>query len=137
MDRIRLAYEYLPRFIKPGCVTYNRSEIAFSNKSTIRAFATSSSASRGFSCQCCIIDEMGFIPKNVINEFFASVMPVVSSAKDSKVIVVSTPNGTSGLYYDLWCQANSKERAKNKEGWSPFRVDWWEVPGRTEEWKQK
>lgn len=80
---------------------------------------------------------MAFIPKNVINEFFASVMPVVSSAKDSKVIVVSTPNGTSGLYYDLWCQANSKERARNKEGWSPFRVDWWEVPGRTEEWKEK
>lgn len=137
MDRLRLAYEYLPKFIKPGILVYNKQEITFSNKSTIRAFATSSSASRGFSAQICIIDEMAFIPKNIIDEFFASVMPVVSSAKDSKVIVVSTPNGTSGLYYDIWQQANSKERQQNKEGWSAFRVDWWEVPGRTEEWKEK
>jgi len=86
---------------------------------------------------CVIIDEVAFIPKNVIDEFFASVMPVVSSAKNSKAILVSTPNGTSGLYYDLWQQANSPERAKNKEGWSPFRVDWFEVPGRTPEWKEK
>ena len=78
---------------------------------------------------------MAFIPKNLVDEFFASVMPVVSSAKNSKVIVVSTPNGTSGLYYDIWQQANSKEVGKNKEGWKPFRIDWWEVPGRTEAWK--
>ena len=137
MDRLRLAYEYLPQWIKPGIVVYNKQEITFSNKSTIRAFSTSSSASRGFSGQIMIIDEMAFIPKNIIDEFFASVMPVVSSAKDSKVIVVSTPNGTSGLYYDIWQQANSNEEAKNKEGWKPFRVDWFEVPGRTKEWKEK
>lgn len=137
MDRLRIGYEYLPSWIKPGIVVYNKSEITFSNKSSIRAFATSSSASRGFSGQICIIDEMAFIQKNVMDEFFASVMPVVSSAKDSKVVVVSTPNGTSGLYYDLWKQATSKEAQSNKEGWKPFRIDWWEVPGRTEEWKEK
>ena len=137
MDRLRIAYEYIPKFLKPGVTVYNKAEISFANKSTIRAFATSSSASRGFSAQVVVIDEMAFIPKNVIDEFFASVMPVVSSAKNSKVIVVSTPNGTSGLYYDIWQEANSKERSKNKEGWSPFRVDWFEVPGRTEEWKEK
>ena len=84
MDRLRLAYEYLPAWIKPGILVYNKTEITFANNSSIRAFATSSSASRGFSCQVCIIDEMAFIPKNVIDEFFASVMPVVSSAKDSR-----------------------------------------------------
>ena len=137
MDRMRIAYEYLPHWIKPGILVYNKSEITFSNMSSIRAFATSSSASRGFSGQILVVDEMAFIPKNVVDEFFASVMPVVSSAKNSKVIVVSTPNGTSGLYYDIWCQANSKEAGQNKEGWKPFRIDWWEVPGRTEAWKDQ
>ena len=80
---------------------------------------------------------MAFIPKNIIDEFFASVMPVISSSKASKAIVVSTPNGTSGLYYDIWKAATSKEQGKNKEGWKPFRIDWWEVPGRDEEWKEK
>ena len=137
MDRLRLAYEYLPKWIKPGIVVYNKGEMTFSNKSTIRAFATSSSASRGFSANVVIIDEMAFIPKNIIDEFFASVMPVISSSKNSKAIVVSTPNGTSGLYYEIWQQANSANRTANKEGWTPFRIDWWEVPNRDEDWKQK
>lgn len=80
---------------------------------------------------------MAFIPKNIMDEFFASVIPVVSSAKDSKVIAVSTPNGTSGLYYDIWQLANSKDSINNKEGWRPFRIDWWDVPGRTPAWRDK
>ena len=86
---------------------------------------------------CLIIDEMAFIPKSIMDEFFASVMPVVSSAKNSRVIVVSTPNGTSGLYYDIWVQANSKGAVKNSEGWKAFRIDWFEVPGRDQKWKEK
>lgn len=80
---------------------------------------------------------MAFIPKNIMDEFFASVIPVVSSAKDSKVIAVSTPNGTSGLYYDIWQLSNSKDSINNKEGWRPFRIDWWDVPGRTPAWRDK
>lgn len=86
---------------------------------------------------CVIIDEMAFIPKNIIDEFFASVMPVISSAKNSKAIIVSTPNGASGLYYEIWQQANSIDASKNVEGWKPFRIDWWEVPNRDEKWKQQ
>lgn len=136
MDRIRLAYEYLPKWLKGAVTTYNKGEITFANKSTVRAFATSSSASRGFSGNVVILDEMAFIPKNLVDEFFASVMPVISSAKSSKAIIVSTPNGTGNLYYDIWQQANSKDPTKNIDGWTPFRVDWWEVPGRDEEWKR-
>ena len=120
MDRLRLAYDYLPKWLKPKKAVYNKGEITFSNKSSIRAFATSSS-----------------IPKNIIDEFFASVMPVISSAKNSKAIIVSTPNGASGLYYEIWQQANSTDASKNVEGWKPFRIDWWEVPNRDEKWKQQ
>ena len=52
MDRLRLAYDYLPKWLKPKKAVYNKGEITFSNKSSIRAFATSSSASRGFSGNC-------------------------------------------------------------------------------------
>jgi len=102
MDRLRKAYEQLPFWIKPGIISYNKGEITFANNSSIKAFSTSSSGARGSSGNVIIIDEMAFIPKNIINEFFASVMPVISSSKNSKAIIVSTPNGASGLYYDLW-----------------------------------
>ena len=85
---------------------------------------------------CLIIDEMAFIPKNIIDEFFASVIPVVSSSKNSKIVAVSTPNGASGMYYDLWQKANSKDARANEEGWKPFRINWWETGGiRDEKWK--
>lgn len=120
-----------------GIVVYNKTEIIFSNKSSIKATATSSSAARGSSCNVIILDEMAFIPTNVINEFFASVMPIISSSKSSKAIVVSTPNGAQGLYYDIWTKANSKNTEENSEGWKPFRIRWQEVPGRDLKWKEQ
>ena len=85
---------------------------------------------------CLMIDEMAFIPKNIIQDFWASVIPIVSSSKNSKIIVVSTPNGADGLYYQLWQQANSKNA--NSEGWKPFRIHWWEAGEiRDEKWKQQ
>ena len=117
-------------------MTYNKGEIEFANGSAIRACSTSSSASRGSSANCLIIDEAAFIPKNIIDEFFASVVPIVSSSKTSKIIMVSTPNGASGLYYDIWQKANSKDARAKEEGWKPFRINWWETGGiRDEKWK--
>ena len=50
--------------------------------------------------------------------------------------MVSKPNGASGLYYDLWQKANSKDARANEEGWKPFRINWWETGGiRDEKWK--
>lgn len=87
---------------------------------------------------CLIIDEMAFIPKGIINDFWSSTIPIVSSSKNSKIIVVSTPNGADGLYYDLWQQANKKDQTGNEEGWKPFRIHWFEAGGiRDEKWKKQ
>ena len=81
---------------------------------------------------------MAFIPKNIINDFWASTIPIVSSSKNSKIIVVSTPNGADGLYYDIWQQANKKDQTGNEEGWKPFRIHWFEAGGiRDEKWKKQ
>ena len=52
MNRIRIAYEYLPSFIKPGILVYNKSEISFANQSRICCYSTSSTSSRGSSSNC-------------------------------------------------------------------------------------
>lgn len=86
---------------------------------------------------CVICDEFSFVPNNIANKVFESIYPVISSSKKSKFIIVSTPNGAdpNNLYYTLWQQANQKTAEKNKEGWKPFRIDWWDVPGRDQKWK--
>ena len=86
---------------------------------------------------CLVMDEAAFIPKNIADEFMASVFPVLSSSKDSKAIMVSTPNGTANnLFYDIWQQANDPN-VEQEENWKPFRFLWYDVPGRDEEWKRQ
>lgn len=103
VSRIQLAYEYCPYRIKLGVKTYNKTCIEFENGSTIRAFATGSSGTRGFSCNVLVLDEAAFIPKHVADDFMSSVFPVLSSSKDSQAIMVSTPNGTTNnVYFDIW-----------------------------------
>ena len=137
LGRIETGYEYLPHWIKPACLVLNKGEITFSNMSSIRAFASSSDAARGFSCNVVICDEFAFLQKNIADKLFTSMYPTISSSKNGKFIIVSTPNGTDNLYYDIWCQANSKEVGKNLEGWKPFEMYWYQVPGHNEAWKQK
>lgn len=87
---------------------------------------------------CVICDEFSFVPNNIASKVFESIYPVISSSKNSQFIIVSTPNGAdeNNLYYSIWKKANSKEVDKNTEGWKAFRFDWWDVPGRDEQWKK-
>jgi hypothetical protein len=141
MSKIRLAYEYLPYWIKPAVMKYNVKQLAFANNSRVAAFATSSSAGRSFSCQVVILDEFAFVRPKMASMFFGSVYPVVSSAKNSKVIIVSTPNPEEtievNMYHQLWEMANNNAAVGNIEGWKPFRMDWWDRPGHDQAWKEK
>lgn len=86
---------------------------------------------------CLVLDEAAFIPKHVADEFMASVFPVLSSSKDSKAIMVSTPNGTfNNLFYDVWQQATDPN-VKSDENWKAFRFLWYDVPGRDQKWKEQ
>ena len=137
LSRIETGYEYLPYWLKPACLVFNKGEITFSNLSSIRAFASSSDAARGFSANTVVLDEFAFLQKSIADKLFTSMYPVVSSSKNGQFIIVSTPNGTDNLYYDIWCQANSKEIGKNLDGWKPFEMHWYDVPGHDELWKAK
>lgn len=135
LGRLRMAYEYLPAFLKPAIVTYNKSSIEFSNYSKIEAFATASQGSRGASANILIVDECAFIPDNIANDFMASVYPTVSRDKNAKVIFVSTPNGASdkNLFYHTWKIAGDSD-PNDINAWQRFRMDWWDVPGRDDAW---
>lgn len=86
---------------------------------------------------CVIADEFSFVPNNIASKVFESIYPVISSSKNSQFIIVSTPNGAdpNNLYYSIWQQANFGGDS-NSEGWRSFRFDWWDVPGRDEQWKR-
>ena len=129
--RIRTAYEMLPNYLKPGVKEYGKTSITLENDSSIGISTTSSDAGRGDSVNVLILDELAFIPNNIVDKFWKSVYPIISSSKQSKIFVASTPNGTKNLFYDLYSGA-----MEGKNGWAAERIDWWEIPGRDEIWKQ-
>ena len=131
LKRVRTAYEQLPGYLKPGVTEYGKTAISFGNGSSIGISTTSSDAARGDSVNCVIIDELAFIENNIVEEFWSAVYPIVSSSKKSKIFVASTPNGTGNLFHTLYEGA-----VAGTNGWHAERVDWWEVPGRDEEWKK-
>lgn len=134
MERIQLAYELLPSWLKLGCKEYNKGRVVFENDSRIEISATSGTSARGKSGEILIIDEAAFVPNNIMSEFIQSVLPIVSSRPGSKIIAVSTPNGTGNWYYETYHKALYNI---GEDGWKSFRIDWWDVPGRDEDWKRK
>jgi len=130
LSRITLMLENIPFFLQPGCKALNKGSIEFSNNSRIIASATSGSSIRGLSVNLLYLDEFAFVERAA--EFYTSTYPVVSAGKDTKIIVTSTANGIGNTFYKIWEGA-----AQGINEFNPFRVDWWDVPGRDEEWKKQ
>jgi len=131
LGKIQLAYEHLPKWIQQGIVVWNKGNIELENGSKILASATSASAIRGGSFNTIFLDEFAFVPRNIADEFFASVYPTISSGKTSKIIVVSTPNGLNH-YYKMWIDA-----AEKRSEYVSIEVHWRDTPGRDDKWREQ
>lgn len=130
LARITLMLENLPFFLQPGTKALNKGSIEFSNNSRIIAAATSGSSIRGMSINLLFLDEFAFVENDAT--FYTSTYPVVSSGKDTKVIITSTANGIGNVFHKIWEGA-----MQETNNFKPFRVDWWDVPGRDEAWKEQ
>ena len=130
LARVTLMLENLPFFLQPGTKALNKGSIEFSNNSRIIAAATSGSSIRGMSVNLLFLDEFAFVER--ANEFYTSTYPVVSAGKDTKVIITSTANGIGNTFHKIWEGAVQKVNE-----FVPFTVNWYDVPGRDEEWKKQ
>ena len=130
LGRLQTAYENLPKWMQQGIIAWNKGSLELENGSKILAASTSASAVRGMSFNILFLDEFAFVPNHVADSFFASVYPTITSGKNTKVIIVSTPHGMNH-FYRLWHDAE-----KQKNDYVPTDVHWSEVPGRDEKWKK-
>lgn len=130
LSRVTLALENLPFFLQPGCKALNKGNITFANNTKIIAAATSGSSIRGLSVNLLFLDEFAFVENAA--EFYTSTYPVVSAGKETKVIITSTANGVGNIFHRLYEGA-----VQGTNEFKAFRVDWWDVPGRDEEWKKQ
>ena len=130
LSRVTLMLENIPFFLQPGTKALNKGSLEFSNNSRIIAAATSGSSIRGLSVSLLYLDEFAFVERAA--EFYTSTYPVISSGTGTKIIVTSTANGIGNQFHKIWEGAVQKVNEFNS-----FRVDWWDVPGRDEDWKKQ
>lgn len=131
MDKIKEIMNYLPFYMKPGIKVYNQTMIVFENGCRLIAQATSKRSFIGYTLSTCYLDEFAHVEPNTLDEFYENIMPTVSSMEDSKIIITSTPNGYN-KFFDIYQGA-----VDGTNSYHAIRVDWWQVPGRDEKWKEK
>jgi len=68
--RIRMAYEKLPNYLKPGVLEYGKTSMTLSNGSSIGISTTSSDAGRGDSCNCVAGETLVTLRDKVTHEVF-------------------------------------------------------------------
>lgn len=129
LDRIKIAYEALPKWMQQGVVEWNKGSVEFENGCKIIAAATSSSNIRGKSISFLYIDETAFVEG--WDEFFASVFPTITSGKTTKILFTSTPNGLNHFFKT--CEGGKA----GTNGYQYIEVPWYKVPGRDDVWKKE
>ena len=78
---------------------------------------------RGRSTNVLILDEFAFVRDSLSNDFYKSIIPTISSSKRSKMILLSTPNGTQNKFYEI-CQ----HAITHPEMWEYEQITWRDFP---------
>lgn len=129
IKKVKVALSGIPKWLWiTEITTKNTQAIEFSNGSMIKAVPTSEDAGRSEALSLLIVDEAAFIRN--FDELWKGLYPTLSTG--GRAILVSTPNGTGGQYYDIYHGAEAKENEFN-----PIKLPWDVHPERGDEWFQK
>lgn len=130
VDKVIQIFRGLPFWLKPGSINFAKLGITLDNGCRLLSSATTASTSIGFTIHILYIDEFSHIPSNIIEPFWRSVYPTMSSSQLSQCIITSTPNGLN-MFYDIYSKSSMGTSENSFKG---YRVDYWQVPGHDDKW---
>lgn len=131
MEKLRIVLDNLPFFMKPGISKINESSIRLDNDCRLVLRTTTKKSGIGMTVNFLYIDEFAHIAESNLDKFYRAILPTITEDPFAKVMITSTPNGRN-KFWEIWTSAIDRDNE-----YSPMRVDWWQVPGRDEEWKKK
>jgi hypothetical protein len=131
LSNMKIMYEELPPWLKKGVIEYAKTMVKFEDNTMIKTAGTTSDAIRGQSISFLLLDEFAFVPNHIAQEFYTAVQPTISTG--GSIAIISTPNGASGLFYELFTNA----KANGRNGYKSFTINWDDVPGRDEKFRDE
>lgn len=132
LDRIKRTYEQLPTWLKPGVTEYSKTFTSFENGTKIVISATSADAFRGETMNLLVCDEFAFVPGNQAEDFWSANYPTISASKNSKIIIISTPNGLFNIFHRIYLESTIGQNS-----FVSTKVSWERVPGRDKDWAEE
>ena len=119
LERIKLMYDELPNFLKPGIVEDNKHTLKLKTSSVIRSRPSGKQSGRSLAGSILIIDEAAFIEN--IDTIWAAVYPIISTG--GRAFVLSTVNGVGNWYHEVY--QNSLE---GNNSFNAIDIRWQEHP---------
>ena len=98
LDRIKLMYDELPEFLKPGIIEDNKHTLKLKTNSIIKSRPSGKQSGRSLAGSFLIIDEAAFIEN--IDTIWAAVYPIISTG--GRAFVLSTVNGIGNWYHEVY-----------------------------------
>ena len=131
-DKVIQVFKGLPYFLKPGCMSFGKTGFRLDNGCRIITGATTKTTSIGFTVHLLYLDEFAHIDPTIVDSFWRSVYPTLSSSAVSQCMITSTPHGVDNKFYDIWSKSMNGENS-----FTHFRTDYWQVPEHDEAWVAK
>ena len=128
LDKIKQLYYTLPYYAKPGVKAWNIKAVDFDNGCRIRCHASNKNLAIGYTIDFAIIESIAHMYPTKANTISTVLIPIMSATSNSKITIVSTPNGNN--HFKKLVDDNSNSFKKQ---W----IYWYQVPGRDEAWKQQ
>ena len=126
VKKVKTALKSLPSWLMiPEIKSATKQHVEFSNGSSIKAIPTSDDAGRSEALSLLIIDEAAFIRN--FDELWTGLYSTLSTG--GRAIILSTPNGMGGKYYELYTKAESGENQ-----FHPIKLLWDVHPDRDQAW---
>jgi len=125
LERLVNMYDDLPGWMRPREESRNKHELRLSTGSKVKS--QPAGAGRGESVSLLVVDEAAFIDK--MREFWMAIFPTISTG--GKACVISTVNGMSNLYYEMYDSAS-----RGESRFHIVDIAWEEHPEYTKEWAE-
>lgn len=131
LDRLKFAYENLPKWMKHGIVVNNRQTLELENGCKVIAASISPFYIKGQTFNLVLLDELGSSTYIKSEEFFKTLFPTIDASK-AKFIITSTKDYYENSYFTkIW-----KDSENGKNDYVRTTIKWNEIPGIDEKFKE-
>jgi hypothetical protein len=124
-DMYKRTHANVPKAVQMQTKYSSRKELVFSELDTGLMVATAGgdAIARGETLNEVHLSEVAFWPTATASDNFNALMASIPNAPDTSIMVESTANGMSGIFYDLWRGA-----VEGTNGFLAFFSPWFDTP---------